>query len=360
MSKMNEVAQAYFDFRRAYNDLHIVAGAVSDQSCLTLLALLKNEMYFLPGFLSHYRRLGVERFVFLNDRSDDGSFEFLCRQPDTVVVQSGRTYGDTVDLPSLLSDVIVDARISHHWRSMLHDMFVRDRWALHVDLDEFVQLPEGMRFQDVISSVEKEGVRVVRGVMLDVYPKNILELVEQKNAVRLDTSAAWYFDAEQHIRLRSNSRPKIVYGGARSRLYCHYGIDKLYPAYGVAREKSIKRFRRKLRFDGRPPPYGPLWKPTLMKWEDKNYFVSAHEVSLSASVCHLLPIQHYRFASNLYQKIQMAILESSYYKNSIDYRLMAELLRVMETRNGSFLYRKSRQIESFDDFVQTDNAFGLR
>lgn len=118
--------------RREHNDLRVVAGADVDPSGFTLLAVLRNEMYFLPDFLAHYRGLGVERFVFLNDRSDDGSFAYLCRQPDTVIVESRRTYGDTVEMASGSADRIEVVRILPLWRGMLHDMFALDRWALQV------------------------------------------------------------------------------------------------------------------------------------------------------------------------------------------------------------------------------------
>ena len=71
------LTRAYASLRQEYNDLRLVSRKDVDPSGFTLLAILKNEIYFLPAFLNHYRRLGVQRFVFLDDRSDDGSFEYL-------------------------------------------------------------------------------------------------------------------------------------------------------------------------------------------------------------------------------------------------------------------------------------------
>ena len=39
-----------------------------------------------PAFLAHYRRLGADRFVILDDRSTDGTVAFLAAQPDVMVV----------------------------------------------------------------------------------------------------------------------------------------------------------------------------------------------------------------------------------------------------------------------------------
>lgn len=47
-----------------YNDLEIIGRDLSQSDSLTLVSLVHDEMYFLPAFLQHYRKLGIERFVF--------------------------------------------------------------------------------------------------------------------------------------------------------------------------------------------------------------------------------------------------------------------------------------------------------
>ena len=355
----NALARALTALRCAHNDLRIVAGDDVNRSGFTLLAILRNEIYFLPDFLAHYRKLGVERFVFLNDRSSDGSFEYLLEQPDAVVVESGRTYGDKIEMPPSLAGRFKDPRMLLLWRSMLHEMFARDRWALQVDLDEFVHLPEGMTFQDLVARLEKQSARAVWGVMLDVYPKDIAELAAQKGAPRLDTSTTWYFDGERHLRLRWGQGPKIVHPGARARLYHAYGVDWLNSESGVSMGKVYREWLRKVFFNRKPPKYNSLVKPMLLKWKDDSFFKSSHQTNLPASADYLLPIQHFRFAGSLYGKVQTGIREKSYHRGSFDHRLLSELLRTMEERNGSFLYPKSRPLESFEDLARTQNAFGL-
>ena len=345
--------------RQTHNDLRVVAGADVDPSGFTLLAVLRNEMYFLPDFLAHYRRLGVERFVFLNDRSDDGSIEYLCQQPDTVIVESGRTYGDMVEIPSTQANGIETVRILPLWRGMLHDMFALDRWTLQVDLDEFVRLPRGMTFQDLVARLEKRKARAVWGVMLDVYPRDIAAIAEQSQAARLDTAATWYFDGERHLRLRRKRRPRPIYPGARARLYHAYGVDKLYSALGVKAWKMKDRWLRAVWQGPQPYGYNALQKPTLLKWGDNCYFRSSHQTNLIASPNFLLPIQHFRFTGALYRKIHTALRENSYSNNSADHRLLSALLTTMEEQNGSFLYQKSQVLASFDDLARAGNAVGF-
>lgn len=355
------VAHAYLSLRRSNNDLRIVAGKDTPSSGFTLLSLLKNELYFLPAFLSHYRRLGVQRFVFLNDNSDDGSVEYLLDQPDTVLVESDHSYGDTVSIPSSLPQITRNIRMMVLWRSLMHDMFADESWALQVDIDEFVHLPDGATFQDVTARLERENATAAWGVMLDMYPPDIGALRQQEREQHLDLSAAWYFDGEQHLRLRRRGRPKTVHPGARARLYHTYGATRLYPALGVKQLSFPKRVLRSSRIVRTPPKYNSLWKPALVHWSlrNHNYFSSSHYSDHLYSRELLLPIQHFRFSGAVMGKIQTGIKEGSYYNNSADHRLLAELFATMEKRHGSFLYKDSRLLTSFKDFVETCNVVGL-
>ena len=351
--------ESLVSLRRANNDLSITADSAVGPPGFTLLAILKNELHFLPKFLSHYRELGVERFVFLNDRSDDGSVEYLLEQSDAVIVESNRTYGDTVEMLQIHSEEKIHHRILYLWRGMLHDMFAQDRWALQVDLDEFVHLPVGMTFQDLVAQVDKRGGRVVWGVMLDVYPTDIMALVALENATHLDTSTTWYLDGEPHLRLRRDKTPRMLYPGARARLYGTYGVDKLYRDLGVRLNNPAIQMLKKMLPGVKPRGYNALYKPALIKWNDNSYFESSHRTNLPASSEYLLPIQHFRFAGPLSRKVQLGIREKSYYRGSLDHRLLAELLQRMKENNGSFLYSKSRPVNSFADFSGTRNAVGF-
>jgi len=80
----------------AFDDLSIVSGRIQPGAPVTLLTIVHNEMFFLPAFLAHYRSLGIEQFVVLDDASTDGTQSFLAQQPDVVVVKSSYRYGDTI------------------------------------------------------------------------------------------------------------------------------------------------------------------------------------------------------------------------------------------------------------------------
>ena len=316
-------------------------------------------MYFLPQFLAHYRGLGVRRFVFLNDRSDDGSREYLFKQSDTVVVESERKYGDQVEIANNRGGTSSSTRESCISGAPFCTICSRsDRWALQVDLDEFVLLPDGMKFPELVSRLEEQKARNVWGVMLDVYPRDYKAYAELAESRRFDESTKWYFDGERHIRLRKFGSPRTLHPGARARLYRTYGVDRLHPDYSSRMQGAVLRRMRRSIF-GLAPTYNIMQRPTLLKWSEHDCFFNSHRTSLPASSRYLLPIQHYRFAGSLHDRVRTGIRERSYYAGSLDHRLLSELLRRMEKRNGSFLYAKSRPLEAFEDLADTRNALGF-
>ena len=358
---MNDIQKikALVSLREKYNDLRIVAKGKNSTRGFTLLAILKNEMYFLPAFLDHYRRLGVERFVFLNDRSNDGSFEYLLQQPDTTIVESGRTYGDKFDIPHSLSRKIKNPRILYLWRAMLHDMFAPGDWAIQVDLDEFVHLPDGLTFRHIVERLEWQKVHAAWGVMLNVYPQDFAAYSEHKMSACLDLGASWYFDGEQHVRLRHRKPPQVIRAGAVTRLCTAYAIDGFSSTQELTSRGNFLKIPSKYFRKPKPKGVTVLEKPVLVKWGPDCYYANCHRTNRFGSDQILLPIIHFRFAGNLELKIENGLRERSYHAGSLGHRRLSALLKKMGEVNGSFLYRNSRPISSFSDLANTGNALGF-
>jgi len=67
------------NIRDIENSIEIVRGR-PDESKHSLYAILRNESFFIQAFLNHYRSLGVQQFLILDDHSNDGTAELLCPQ----------------------------------------------------------------------------------------------------------------------------------------------------------------------------------------------------------------------------------------------------------------------------------------
>ncbi|WP_209426807.1 glycosyltransferase family 2 protein [Pararhodobacter sp. SW119] len=325
------------------DDLRVVANAhLADRAGPSVTAVVKNELYFLPHFLDYYRRLGIERFVLLDDRSDDGSREFLAAQDDVLLVASDRHFGE----PIFPDDPDPDrrrVRMVHAWRTLLLRRFTLGNWALVLDADEFIVLPEKMDFPDLFRHAEKMGVRGVAGVMLDLYPEDVSAL---RSNTEFDPDGDWYFDGEPHLKLNGTEQPTMLHHGVRARLRSHY----------LKRETILWRLLRRLRRGNAYASANWTFKLPVVKWQEGDIFLNSHWSDLPVASDILLPIKHYKFTPDLYRRTQYALATGAYAYGSSEYRRLDTILRTMKERRAKFLYRKSLRADGFEVFAQTGNG----
>ena len=330
---------------RPFDDLRVVANDLRNDDAFTATMIVRNEMYFLPALLSHYRALGVERFVVLDDKSDDGTREFLADQDDCVILASDRRFGEpvVVDHPLARGG---KTRVLDMWTNILRHRFARDRWSLHIDADEFIRLPEEMRFQDLIARLETSDASFVWAVMIDLYPPKMEDLKVSRGKTQFDPDAGWHYDACPHLRIRRGRAPKTVYPGSRARLMANYGVRSL---------KGFKAIRSLFAL----PHYNLLRKAPLMKIPAEGYMRNIHTPSMKFASDLLLPIEHFKFTSQLYERTKAAIETGSHHNNSSEYRDMAQLLSAMEKSAGSFLCPWSSKDRSFAAYRRAGLAVGI-
>ena len=304
-------------------DPHVGSEGVS------LFSIIHDEMYFLPEFLRHYREIGVERFVFVDDASTDGSREYLAEQPDCMILESELRYFDIVD----------GKRAFNAWRQEMLDRFSRDRWAVVADADEFLALPSDLSLGDVATRLERLGGESVWGVMVDMYPETISDL-DDPGPFSLD--GRWYFDARPHMRFSARSgRRRMIYGGSRARLLTENRIP--------GEEQRLKRLwmmrlgmRKRLKFN-------KITKAPFVRWTAGHHIAGSHKLQPSPTTPNVLAIMHFKFTPDLRRKIDYALESGGYYDGSKEYRLMNELLLEMKARNRRFISTRSRRMERPSD-----------
>lgn len=327
---------------KRYDDLVIASRDLTDAPGFTLTGLLHNEMHFLPPFLDHYRRLGVSRFIFIDDRSTDGTFEFLSEQNDVMVVKSKRKFGDQLPTNDAAALGLQHQRLVLVWRMLLLEKYSVGKWSLHLDADEFLDLPEGMLIGDFAAQLgEHEGA--VWSVMIDMYPSTLTELADMESDTIIDLEKPWYFDGKTHLRLRRSKTPIKVYSGCRARLLTKFGLN------GKATRFKMK-MRRALGMQG--ANYNAIRKPVVLRWSAGHRFKSSHNVSLKASSQYLLPLRHYKFSGSIHERIRRA-------EHRSEYQDMARLFLAMSESDPDFRYAKSVCYTGFQDFRSTGNAVGF-
>ena len=338
------------DLFARFDDLTIVSGDPDRSHAFTLTGLVHNEMHFLPVFLPHYRALGIDRFIFIDDRSDDGTTAFLARQPDVVVLQSGWRYGHRLTLEEAERPEFAGFRMARIWRNLLLQKFCRGAWSLHLDADEFLDLPIGMLIPELAARLEKSGNRSAWSVMLDMYPETVADLFAMSDDPVIDFDQPWHFDGRPHLRLRGKKDPRVIYGGVRSRLMLGHGLNPKANWF----DRNIAR-----RIGLAPKRYNNIRKPILLHWDEEAVLHSSHSVSLPASDKVLLPLRHYKFNGAIAQRIKWAIESGSYGGASSEYFALEKLLTVMQQQDKGFGGPHTRRYLGFTDFTETDNALGF-
>lgn len=331
------------------DDITIQSRDLRSAPGLPLVVIVRNERNMLAEFLEHYRTLGVKRFFVLDDRSDDGSAEYLADVSDVCLLVSARRYGDTPnrnDLPQALHGKS-RLRMVHAWRTGLMNRFVGTGWAVQCDIDEFLMLPEGITIPDLISRLEKQGARGAWGGMIDLYPAAIKDLATYPESHFTHPHQAWFYDGTRQFSLSKTAPPRHHSEGARHRLEVAFLNKPDLNPWACLRLRVLGRHRS---------PSGMLMKPVLQNWDPAQYYLDSHRTSLSLSSQILLPLLHYRYTPGMVRKLKWAISEGGYAKGNADYQRTDALLEAMRQRNASFIGPNSTRVTDFNGFVKTRNA----
>ena len=318
----------------------------------TVACIVHDEMYFLPAFLAHYRRLGADRFVILDDRSTDGTAEYLGRQPDVMVVGSPLRYFEEVDYAPEAKARVRELRAVRLWRDQLMDQFCTGQWALAVDPDEFLAIP-GDDLPAFLAGLEAEGAEAAWGVMVDMYPEKAADILVagEGEARPVSLDGPWYFDGRSHLdpaqERESPPVPRMVYPGSVARLFAEW---KVLPQ--GTRWQRLKRRISGFRYE----PSQMIHKTPIVFWKAGDFFLNCHVTSKPVDRTRVVPMMHFKFTADLGRKIEYALATGGYNQGSRSYRLYATLIGRMRDAGGGFLAPVSRRYASARDFHEAGVA----
>lgn len=270
---------------------------------LPLVLVTHNDLTLLPYFLSHYRRLGVTRFICVDDASEDGANEYLSSQGDVDLWTSPIRYAE--------------ARRGKQWREALFARYGYDRWYLNVDADEFLIYEgcESRTLPALITVLERSGSLRLAAPMIDLYPGP--GNVDKPTEGGMPWHYSNHFDAEGY-EVKLDKRAISLKGGPRRRCFSETNELMKYP---------------------------------LLYW-DRSCF-------LGASIHQPLPYQrnfvtsfgallHIKFFTNYKAKIEEAAIEKQHYNGAEHYQnMMAEINRSGDLKlfhKGSIQFRDAQQM----------------
>ena len=261
---------------------------------LILACTLRNERVRLPFFMKYYRDLGVDHFLFVDNGSDDGSCDYLTDQPDASVWRTGASYRD--------------ANFGVDWMNHLLGRHAHGRWALVVDVDEFLVYPfcDTRPLPALTGWLDDAGLRSFGTLLLDMYPRGPVAArpcIEGQNPLEI---AAWFDSANYTMRRNGHFRNLWIQGGPRARAF----------------------------FADNPAAAPALNKIPLVKWQRGHAYVSSTHALLprglnlvydtlggeKASGCLL----HAKFLATLGDKAREELQRGEHYAGGREYQAYAE------------------------------------
>lgn len=175
--------------------------------CILAFATVRNEVARLPYWLSHYRRIGVDRFLIVDNGSDDGTFELLEVQPDVSIWRTHHSYRS--------------ARFGMDWVNHLMRRFGHGHWCVVADADELLVYPywEERKLSALGSELAGRRENALGALMIELYPDGALSSARYTPGEDPTKVLPW-FDASGYRASRQRPAGNLwVQGGPRDRLF---------------------------------------------------------------------------------------------------------------------------------------------
>lgn len=121
------------------------------------VVVVKDERPRFDRLLTHYRGLGVDHFIVIDNESSDGLEADLLRHTDVSLYRARGEYSRS--------------RFGIDWVNAVLFRHGRGKWVLHVDADEFLVYDGDDRttLPVLCAALEREGRRSAQAVLVDMY-----------------------------------------------------------------------------------------------------------------------------------------------------------------------------------------------
>lgn len=171
---------------------------------------VRNERRRLPHFVEYYRRLGVDRFLFVDNGSTDGTAEFLLQQHDVHLWSSTLSFQR--------------ANFGSAWFELLLSRYGVGHWCVTVDADEYLVFEGSPQrtLRDLCADLKRRGKEAATGLLLDLYSDR--PIADTRLSDGGDPLAVCrFFDREfAHRRIELGGpylNQTLFFGGVRQRVF---------------------------------------------------------------------------------------------------------------------------------------------
>jgi len=188
---------------------------------ILLMSVVRNEAPRLEWFLSYYRKLGVDKFIIVDNASTDDTLGLLINTPDTILYRTTDRYSA--------------AGAGMRWINEMIDRHGRRNWCLHVDVDEAFVFPahETLGLRGLVDYLDRNGDDAVLAPMLDMYPREMPPLSPRPETEDWASSFV-YFDGDLSAQGFAVCPYVEHFGGVRRRLLDGYQLLNKVPLINAA------------------------------------------------------------------------------------------------------------------------------
>ena len=326
------------------SDIRTVTGSINSDGVI-LFSIVKNEKFFIESFLNHYRSIGVSQFVILDDKSDDGTFEYLCDQKDVMVLGSEHNFGDKFF--RFEGFHLKKRRRGTAWKISIPKHYCGNRWAIYADADEFLLLPSGFGgIEALCRFADSKNITAIPASLFELYPESIFDLETHISPRCLSDmiDAYPFFDAAPIT--------EWVSGEKKGRKLGHSVTERLFAQYNIGEEKKLNNAnaiyapqRVNIRNSG------GIHKVPLVYWKDNYKYTGSHGINTIPTNHILLSLCHFKFTFDLRRKIDEAIATKAYAGGSTKYIGYKTLFEKMKAGDGSFLSDSSQKYEGVEQLI---------
>jgi hypothetical protein len=323
-------------------------GKIFSSNALSCISVVKDEVYFIRAFLEHYRAIGVQQFVFWDDKSSDGTREYLQCQDDCVVLVSPCSYGDLVRVTEASFNRPF-SRAGILFRSLMaKTLDIRD-WIVIADVDEFLFLPPSLPSLRLLFDRLTVSEQLVRSALVEFYPKTLWPgdeaVVPPPNLAAL-IECYGHFDARPVLSLSKTGAPKLINDTVAMRMFRQLGIAQEWR--GAWPPDKLWRWMT------RYPPRTPFVKTPLVRWSSEMSLNGNHPKAGRSPRDLVLASAHFKFTPDLDRRTRLALATRAYAGKSAAYVGFDDLISKMRERGKlSFLNAQSRQFHNVEELVST-------
>ncbi|WP_162914125.1 glycosyltransferase family 2 protein [Taklimakanibacter lacteus] len=235
---------------------------------------MRNELLRLPYFLEYHRKLGVDRFLCMDNGSDDGTTEYLLDQEDCHCFHTeGSHFANNIDPPN--------------WSNAVLNAFCKGHWCVVIDGDELLVYPgsENVSLQQFCGFLGDDGADAMSASMIDMYADGPASDFTYRQGESFVETAPYFDPKPGWLRPISGVFPPIqMYGGVRERLF----------------------WRGR---NSRPPC---LTKVPLVKWRDgMRYLVAQHLINQAELSPVTGALLHFKFLTGFHLRTEVEVLDNA-------------------------------------------------